>query len=100
MDLNTKFQDAASSNAIKISSMKVDRKYPIIKAERVTIKCGPTVLRSIKESPNNIVKVLMPKRYRSVFLDDDIESINSLKVALNLIHRVMCEKSKSYISAI
>jgi hypothetical protein len=33
MDLNKKFQEAASSHTIKISSMDVERQYPIIKAE-------------------------------------------------------------------
>jgi hypothetical protein len=36
MLLTKKFQDAASSYAIKISSMEMDRKYPIVKTETVT----------------------------------------------------------------
>jgi hypothetical protein len=100
MDLTKKFQEVAPSHAIKINSMELDRKYSIIHAERIDKKLGPTVLLSIKESPYNIVKVFMPKRYSSVFSDEDIESINSQKVSFNLIYKGMCKKSKSYILAI
>jgi hypothetical protein len=41
MLLNKKFQEAASSYAIKFNSMEMDRKYPIVKAERVATKFGP-----------------------------------------------------------
>jgi hypothetical protein len=51
MDLNKKFQEAASSHAIKISSMEVEWKCSIIKGERVTTNFGLAVLWSIKESP-------------------------------------------------
>jgi hypothetical protein len=54
MEQNKKFQEAASSHAIKISSMEVDRKYSKIKGERVTTKFGLPVLWSIKESPYSI----------------------------------------------
>jgi hypothetical protein len=65
MDLTKKFQEAASSHPIKINSVELDRKYSIIHAERIVMKFGSTVLLSIKESPYNIVKVFMPKRYSS-----------------------------------
>jgi hypothetical protein len=100
MFLNKKFQDAASSYAVKINTLEVAGKYRITAAERVNTNYGPTVLLSIKESQHNIVKVFMPKRYSSVFDDDDIETINSQKVSLNLIYKGICEKTKSYILAI
>jgi hypothetical protein len=80
--------------------MELDRKYAIIHDERIVMKYGPTVLLSIEESPYNKMKVFMQKHYNSVFSDEDIESINSQKVSLNLIYKGMCEKSKSYILAI
>jgi hypothetical protein len=49
MLLNKKFQEAASSYAVKIKTMEVDREYPIIRAERVNTKFGPTVLLNIEE---------------------------------------------------
>lgn len=50
MELNKKIQEGPSCHAIKISSMEVDGKYPILHAERVITKFGPTVLLSIKDS--------------------------------------------------
>jgi hypothetical protein len=55
IDLPKRFQDAASCLVIKISSLDIDRKYPIVMAERVVTKFGPTVLLSIKGSPYSIV---------------------------------------------
>jgi hypothetical protein len=87
MLLTNTFKDAASSYAIKISSFETDRKYRIVKAERVTTKFGPTVLLTIRDSQYNTnVKIFMSKQYTSVFSDEDIESINSQKVSLNLIY--------------
>jgi hypothetical protein len=77
MLLTENFQEAASSYAIKISSMEMDGKYPIVKAETVTTKFGRTALFTIKDSQYNNVKVFTPKRYSSVFSDDDIEYISS-----------------------
>jgi len=95
MDVPKKFQEATSSDAFKIGSLEVDRKYPIIHAERIVTESGPAVLLSIKGSPYNIVKVLMPKCYSSVISGKNMKSINSQKVSLNLIYKEMCEKSKS-----
>jgi hypothetical protein len=81
--------------------LETNRKYPIMKAETVTTKSGPTVLLTITDlQHNNNVKVFIPKRYSYVFSDEDIESINSQKVSLNLIYKGLCEKTKSYILAI
>jgi hypothetical protein len=40
MDLERKFQDITSGNTVKISSLEVDRKYPITRAERIVTKFG------------------------------------------------------------
>jgi hypothetical protein len=98
MDVVKKFQEATSSDYFKIGSLKLDRKYPIIHAERIFTESGPAVLLSIKELPYNILKVLMPKRYSAVISGENVESINSQKVSLNLIYKGMCEKSKCHLA--
>jgi len=110
MDVTKKFQEAASSDAFKISSLELDRKYPIIHAERIATEFGPAVLLSIIKLPQrgshtvrlpyDMMKVSMPKRYSCVISGEDIESINSQRVSLNLIYKGMCERSKSCIFAI
>jgi len=80
--------------------MEVNKKYSIIGAERITTKCGPTVLTHIKEQPSKVVKVYLPKRYSAIVSDEDIELINFNKVFLNLLYKGTCEKTNSYILGI
>jgi hypothetical protein len=61
----------------------------------VHTKFGPTFLLNIEETQNNFLKVFMPKRYSSVF-DDDIDSINSKNVSLNLFIEE-CVRRQSHI---
>jgi hypothetical protein len=61
MDLTKRFEDAVAYQAVRISSLDVDRRYEIRSAEKVTTKFGPSVALEIKESPFNIVKVFLPK---------------------------------------
>jgi hypothetical protein len=79
MDLDRKFQDVTSGNTVKISSLEVDRKYPITRAKRIITKFWPTVLLNIRDTSFNTVKVFIPKRYGSIFSDADIEDINTEK---------------------
>jgi hypothetical protein len=79
--------------------MEMDSKYPIVEAETLTTKLGSTVLLSIKVTQCNNVNVLMPKRYRSVFSNEDFASINSLKSHYSLFIEDYVGK-KSYILAI
>ena len=51
MDLKTKFQAETSCNSVKISALEVERKYPIIRAERIETKFRISVLFNILDSP-------------------------------------------------
>jgi hypothetical protein len=99
-NLSKKFEEAASSHTIQINKVVVDRKYPVIKTEQMSTKFGSTVLLNLKDEQYKIVKVFLPKRYSSVFSDEDIEFINLLKISLLLIYKGTCAQSKSYILAI
>jgi hypothetical protein len=80
--------------------MEVEKKYPIVSAERFNSKFRPTVLLHVKENPSKIVKLYLPKQYSSVVSDDNIEHINSQKVSLNSIYKGTCERTLSFILAI
>jgi hypothetical protein len=71
---------------MKLSSLQVDRKYPITHAERVATRFGPAIVLAIRDTPDRILKVFMPRFY-SVFSDEDLEEINSAKVALNHVYK-------------
>jgi len=100
MELSKKFQ-MATCYIVKIDSLEVDRKYPIIKAERVTTRFGKTILLCIQNSTTlNLFKIFLPKRYAETFTDDDLNVINTKKVKLNLIYKGMCDQTKSFKLAI
>ena len=99
MDLTKKFEDAVAYQAVCISSLDVDRRYEIRSAE-VTRKFGPSVALEIKESPFNIVKAFLPKRYTNCFSEDDISEINNQRVKLHLVYKGTCSKTHSYVLSI
>ena len=100
MDLTEKFEDAVAYQAVRISSLDVDRRYEIRSAEKVTTKFGPSVALQIKESPFNIVKGFLPKRYSNCFSEDDIADINNQRVKLYLVYKGTCSKTHSYVLSI
>ena len=82
MDLAKKFEDAtasASCTSVNISSLILNRPYPIVRAKRIT-KFGSTVLLSIRDSDEQLVQIFLPKRYASVVSDEDIAKINSRSI--------------------
>ena len=77
--------------------LDTDKKYTFVRAERFTIKFGPTVLLTIRYSESTTVQTFLPKRYSAVVSEDDIEKIINKLVSLNLIYMGICEKSRSYL---
>jgi len=75
MALSQRVNDVTCVN-VHVSSLTVDRKYPIVKAERVRTRYGETILLSIRDSAQQLFKVFLPKRYATVFKDEDITAIN------------------------
>ena len=103
MDLAKKFEDAttsASCASVNISSLILNRPYPIVRAKRVTTKFGSTVMLSIRDTDEQLIQIFLPKRYASVVSDDDISKINSRTKYINLVYKGLCEKTRSYLLAI
>jgi len=87
MALSQRFSDV-TYDIVHVSSLEVNRKYPIVKAERVRTRYGETILLSIRDllglsvsdlTPQ-LLKVFLPKLYVMVFQDEDISSINEGQV--------------------
>ena len=49
------------------------------------------------DSPTSSVKVFLPRRYGDVVSEEDLEAVNSQRVALLLIYKGTCPRSNSYI---
>ena len=64
---------------MKLSSLQVDRKYPITHVKRVGTRFGPAIVLTIRDTPDQILEVFMPRRFYSAFSDEDLEEINSKK---------------------
>jgi len=100
MDLAKRFEEATAYTSVSLTSLEPNKLYPIIRAKRMTTKYGPTVLLSLRVSETSIAQVFLPKRYCHVMSDEDMESIISKVVSLNLVYKGVCESSKSYLLAI
>jgi hypothetical protein len=61
MELAKKFMVASSSAYMKINTLEVDKKYPIVHEERVNTKFGETILLCIQDSSFNVFKVFLLK---------------------------------------
>ena len=96
MDLKHRFVEADVCDVIKVSEMQDGRKYPITRARRMDTKYGESVLLTILGDDGNSVRVFLPKRYTAAITDDDIDLINSKRVALCIIYNGTCEKTKAY----
>jgi len=77
MDLAKRFEEATAYTSVNLSSLEINKLYPIFHAKRSTTKYGQTVLLSIRVSETSIVQVFLPKRYGAVISDDDMNKVNS-----------------------
>jgi hypothetical protein len=83
MALSQRFSDV-TCDVVYVTTLKVDQKYPIVKAERVQTRYGETILLSIRDLLNlsvrdskpQLMKLFLPKRYAQVYKEDDITNIN------------------------
>ena len=98
MELAKKFEEATPCQSVNISSLEIDKKYPIVRAKRISSKFGPTVSLTIRDSETTTIQTFLPKRHSPVVSDDDIDK--SHMVSLYLIYKGKCEKYKSYLLAI
>ena len=97
MDLSAKFKMISSCQQIKITSLRDNTPYPIERVEKVQTKYGESIILTLQESPHTFVKVFLPKRYGSLFTDNDLHSINAKSVSLNLKYIGTSPDSNSYI---
>jgi hypothetical protein len=96
MDLKLKFEEADICGVIQVSEMEGGKRYLICNARRVHIRYGPSVLLTIEGFSERPVSVFLPKRYSSVFANDDICRIHSKRTVLHVIYKGTDERSKAY----
>jgi hypothetical protein len=95
MELSRKIQEHDSFYSMRLSSLQVDRKYPITHVERIATRFGPAVV-AIRDTPDRILKVFMRRRFYSAFTDQDVEDINSANVTLYLVYTGQCVNTHAF----
>jgi hypothetical protein len=96
MDLSRRIQELDSCYSMKLSSLQVDRKYPITYAERIATRFGPAIVLAVRDTPERVPKVLMPRRFYAAFTDRDLNDINSANVKLNLVYKGQCVNTRAF----
>ena len=71
--VSQKFPDAVLGSTVRISSLDLETRYPVLHAERLETKYGTSFFLTISESTNNVIKIFLPRRYIVVFTDEDIK---------------------------
>jgi len=71
MDLVQKFGEITWDKNLSVSDLERDRKYPILRAKRITNRIGPAVVLTIRASLEDPDQDFLPKRYSDEVTDDD-----------------------------
>ena len=100
MDLAQTFEGFACETTISVTELNLNRKYRILRAERLTTCIGPTVVLTIRGEGAAPDQIFLPRRYSDVFTDMDIEQVNSNAVFLHLVYSGICTTTKAYLLAI
>jgi len=70
--------------------------YRIERAERFVTKYGEAILMTLQD-PETFLKVFLPRRYGTLFSNEDLRSINDKTVSLNLKYLGTNPTTNSYI---
>ena len=76
MELHAKFLCVSSIRTCKIKDLSINTQYAILGAEMAMTHLGRTVILTLLEGTDSVVKVFLPKRYASVVSNTDIAHIN------------------------
>ena len=86
MAQSLKFRDAVSGAVVRISSLDIDKRSPVLYAERLETIHGTAVLLTTRKSSDNVIKVFLQRRYSVIFTDDDITIIHGMTVQYHLTY--------------
>ena len=97
MDLTVRFAKVASGNIASLDALTVGRRYLITHAQRQVTQYRPSVLVILRIVPTNDVRVFLPKLFTDVFLDSDIELINTGTRTYHLVSHGLYPNGRSYM---
>jgi hypothetical protein len=97
MDLSERFNVVTSFTIVRVSELQVDAPYPIVYAQTVETKYGPTVILTLLDSIAGMIKVFLPRRYCMMFIQDDMAAINDKRVSRALKYLGTCPNTKGFM---
>ena len=97
MDLLTaRFAKVASGNIASLDTLIVGQRYLVTHVQRQETQYGPSILVTLRIDPTDDVRVFLPKRFTAVFLDSDIELINTGTRTYHLVYHGRYPNGRSY----
>jgi hypothetical protein len=97
MVLSERFNVVTSCTIVRMSELQVDTPYPILYAQTVDTKYGPTVILTLQDSAAGMIKVFLPRRYGMMFTQAHMTAINEKSVTLDLKYLGTCPNSKDFM---
>jgi hypothetical protein len=99
-DLAKTFEGVACEPNIFVNELDLNRKYRILRAKRLNIRFGTTVVFTIRGLGAAPAQIVLPMIYCDVITDTDNEQIYSNAVFLDLVYKSECSTTKAYLLAI
>jgi hypothetical protein len=96
MVLVQRFQTAVCEHSISIVQFNMNTPYWIMRAVRTNTRFNRAIRITYREDSEKIANVFLPKRYLSVFTDDDILKIKNGETKLIMMHHGRCERSGAF----
>ena len=96
MDLTARFAKAATGNIASLDTLAIERRYLITHAHRQVTQYGPAILVTLRLDPTDDVRVLLPNRFTDVFLESDIEVINTGTRTYHLVSHGRYPNGRAY----
>ena len=99
-DLAKTFEGVACEPNIFVNELDLNRKYRILRAKRLNIRFGTTVVLTIRGLGAAPAQIFLLRTYSAVIMDTEIEQINSNAVFVHLVYKGECSTTKAYLLAI
>ena len=93
MDFAQRVALCASGTTVRVDRLEVDRRYPILRAEKIISCSGTMVLLTLRENVYSFILVFLPTKYNEAFTLKDVADINNKVVMYNLIYKGLCSCS-------
>mgnify|MGYP000229859571 CR=1 FL=1 len=97
MALVQKFNNVTTKNIIKINDLITSLHYKVLKAHKITTRFGETVTLCLLMQDRTESWVYLPKRYTSVFTQEEMDNINSSQTTIYLQYDSVCQKTNTYL---